>query len=83
MSLFTAVIIEEQKAIDLREKSLKKTRVPTAQKIRQWYNKHKNCLNLKQNVGITDKRLETFIKLFENKKKKKKKKKKKNKVEMM
>ena len=64
-NMFTATTKEEQKAVDLRD-LLKHTWVPTAQKIRQWYNEYKSFWNLKKNVDVTGKGLETLIKLFEN-----------------
>ena len=64
--MFTTTTKEEQKAVDLREYSLKHTHVPTAQKIRQWYNKYKNFWNLEKNVDVSDKGLETLIRLFES-----------------
>ena len=57
--MFTTTSKEEQKAVDLREDSLKHTHVPTAQKIRQGYNEYKNFWNLEKNVDVSDKGLET------------------------
>ena len=53
----------------LREEQLHKLLVPTAQKVLKWYQEHKNKLNLTKNVDVSDKGLESLIKLFTDERK--------------
>ena len=69
VNLFTTVSKEEKEAVHLREEQLHKLLVPTAQKVLKWYQEHKNKLNLTKNVDVSDKGLESLIKLFTDERK--------------
>ena len=57
---------EEQRAIEMRQSKLSKCSIPTAEKVKSWYQEIKNILKLSKDLDLTDKGLEALIKEFSN-----------------
>ena len=65
VNLYTTLSKEEKEVVHLREEQFL---VPTAQKILKWYQEH-NKITLTNNLDVSDKSLESLIKLFTDERK--------------
>lgn len=66
LQIFTPIKEEEKRAIEMRQSKFSQSSIPTAEKVKSWYQEIRNVLKLLKDLDLTDKGLEALIKEFSN-----------------